>query len=207
MIVLLAIDPWLARSYGFVLSVLATGGLLLLAPAWVQRLERRMPRLPAVLLAAPAAAFAVTAPVTVLLQPTVSLVAIPANLAAAPAVAPATVFGVLAALASVPVPAVATLLAGAGGLGTTWIALVAHRSADVPGGSMPWLPGPLGAVLLAVLVLGLVVATVLVRATRPVRLLPGTVLAAVLLAAAGGWHVGPHLRATRAAGHRRTGRW
>ena len=30
-IVLLAVDPWLARDYGFALSVAATAGLLLLA--------------------------------------------------------------------------------------------------------------------------------------------------------------------------------
>ena len=33
---LLLVDPWLARSYGFALSVLATGGLVLLAPGWAR---------------------------------------------------------------------------------------------------------------------------------------------------------------------------
>ena len=36
-LLLLLVDPWLARSYGFVLSVLATGGLVLLAPVWARR--------------------------------------------------------------------------------------------------------------------------------------------------------------------------
>ncbi|NEE28593.1 hypothetical protein G3M53_24440, partial [Streptomyces sp. SID7982] len=34
-------DPWLARGHGFLLSVLATGALLLLAPRWSEALRRR----------------------------------------------------------------------------------------------------------------------------------------------------------------------
>ena len=56
-------DPWLARSYGFLLSVLATGALLTLAPRWSAALQRRgMPARLAEVLAAAAAAQAVCAP-------------------------------------------------------------------------------------------------------------------------------------------------
>ena len=42
---LLLVDPWLARSYGFALSVLATGGLVLLAPGWARAWTARgLPR-------------------------------------------------------------------------------------------------------------------------------------------------------------------
>src|SRR6185437_12431579 len=37
-VVLLIVDPWLARSAGFALSAAATAGLLLLAPRWVAAL-------------------------------------------------------------------------------------------------------------------------------------------------------------------------
>ncbi|MGW5345403.1 ComEC/Rec2 family competence protein, partial [Streptomyces sp. NPDC004050] len=59
-------DPWLARSPGFLLSVLATGSLLTLAPRWSAALRRRgmRPRL-AEALGAAAAAQAVCAPVVV----------------------------------------------------------------------------------------------------------------------------------------------
>ena len=55
-IVLLVVDPWLSREYGFALSVLATGGLLLLAPRIVAALERWLPTWLAAVIAVPFAA-------------------------------------------------------------------------------------------------------------------------------------------------------
>jgi competence protein ComEC len=90
--VLLLVDPGLARDPGFALSVAATAGIVLLAPGWSRRLRRRrVPRLVADALAVSAAAGLVTAPIVAGLSGTVSLVSLPANLLAAPAVAPATV--------------------------------------------------------------------------------------------------------------------
>ncbi|MGM9384990.1 ComEC/Rec2 family competence protein, partial [Streptomyces antibioticus] len=40
-LLLVLYDPWLARSYGFLLSVLATGALLTVAPRWSAGLRRR----------------------------------------------------------------------------------------------------------------------------------------------------------------------
>jgi competence protein ComEC len=148
-VVLLAVDPWLARSPGFVLSAVATGGLLLLAPRWADSLSRHAPRPLALALAAPAAAQVTCAPVLVLLQPAVSLVAVPANLVAEPAVAPATVAGVVAALTGTVSPLLAHLVAWTGALGTGWIALLAERAARLPLASVPWPGGPPGAALLA----------------------------------------------------------
>ncbi|MBO0517980.1 ComEC/Rec2 family competence protein, partial [Streptomyces beijiangensis] len=53
-LLLVLYDPWLARSYGFLLSVLATGALLTIAPHWSSALQRRRvpPRLAEVLAAA-----------------------------------------------------------------------------------------------------------------------------------------------------------
>jgi competence protein ComEC len=149
-VALLMVDPWLSRSYGFVLSVLATAGLVLLVPAWVQRFDR-WPRSVVLALAVPVAAQLATAPVTVLLNPAISLVAVPANLVVAAAVAPATVAGVGAAAVSPVWPSGAHLVALVGGLATQWIAVVAHRAAALPGGSVPWPQGLSGAILLAVI--------------------------------------------------------
>ncbi|MFH8517900.1 ComEC/Rec2 family competence protein [Streptomyces gelaticus] len=145
-------DPWMARSYGFVLSVLATGALLTIAPKWSEALRRRgvPPRL-AEALAAAAAAQAVCAPVVVLLASRVSLVAVPCNLLAEFAVAPATVLGFAAlALAPVAMP-VAELLARIAGWPTGWIATVARTGAALPGAEIDWPDGGRGAVLLAAL--------------------------------------------------------
>ncbi|MEV7401193.1 ComEC/Rec2 family competence protein [Streptomyces sp. NPDC091267] len=150
-------DPWLARSYGFVLSVLATGALLTLAPRWSDALQRRRvpPRL-AEALAAAAAAQAVCSPVVVLLASRVSLVAVPCNLLAEFAVAPATVLGFAAlALAPVAMP-VAELLARLAGWPAGWIVSVARTGAALPGAEIDWPDGRPGALLLAALT-GLVV--------------------------------------------------
>ncbi|WP_069742315.1 ComEC/Rec2 family competence protein [Streptomyces sp. EN23] len=143
-------DPWLARSYGFLLSVLATGALLTLAPRWSAALRaRRVPGRLAEVLAAAAAAQAVCAPVVVVLASRVSLVAVPCNLLAEFAVAPATVLG-FAALAVAPVaPPVAELLAGVASWPVGWIATVARTGAGLPGAEAQWPGGWSGAALLA----------------------------------------------------------
>ncbi|WP_405751991.1 ComEC/Rec2 family competence protein [Streptomyces sp. NBC_00012] len=158
-------DPWMARSYGFVLSVLATGALLTIAPKWSDALQRRgVPARLAEALAAAAAAQAVCAPVVVLLASRVSLVAIPCNLLAELAVAPATVLGFAAlALAPVAMP-VAELLARVAGWPTGWIATVARTGAALPGAEIGWPDGAKGAVLLTVLT-----ALVVLFARRIVR--------------------------------------
>ena len=55
-VVLLLVDPGLATSVGFALSVLATAGILLLAPGWRDALARWLPRWVAEAIAVPAAA-------------------------------------------------------------------------------------------------------------------------------------------------------
>ncbi|MFI9241739.1 ComEC/Rec2 family competence protein [Streptomyces sp. NPDC053086] len=159
-LLLVLYDPWLARGYGFLLSVLATGALLVLAPRWSEALRRRRvpPRL-AEALAAAAAAQAVCAPVVAVLSARVSLVAVPCNLLAEVAVAPATVLG-FAALATAPVAMpVARLLAWGAGWPAGWIAGIARAGAALPGAGIDWpgsWPGALGlaAVTVAVVLAG-----------------------------------------------------
>ncbi|MEU3460201.1 ComEC/Rec2 family competence protein [Streptomyces sp. NPDC006733] len=145
-------DPWLARSYGFLLSVLATGALLTIAPRWSAALRRRgVPAGPAEALGAAGAAQAVCAPVIVVLTGQVSLVAVPCNLLAEPAVGPATVLGFGAlAIAPFSMPA-AEWPARLAGWPTGWIAAVARRGAALPGAGIGWPGGWGGALLLAAL--------------------------------------------------------
>ncbi|MBI9114384.1 ComEC/Rec2 family competence protein [Sanguibacter suaedae] len=166
-LVLLLVDPWMSRSFGFVLSVLATAGLVVGTAPVTRWLERFVPRWAALAVAVPLAAQLACAPVVVLLDPSVSLYAVPANLLAAPALVPATVLGVLGALLAPWAPAVSLLLATGAGWATAWIALVAEVFADVPGARLPWLPGPAGAWLLA----GVTAAGVALVAVRPVEVL------------------------------------
>ncbi|MGW3816654.1 ComEC/Rec2 family competence protein [Streptomyces sp. NPDC005046] len=157
-LLLVLYDPWLARSYGFLLSVLATGALLTLAPRWSTAFQRRRvpPRL-AEALAAAAAAQALCAPVVALLSARVSLVAVPCNLLAEFAVAPATVlgFGTLAT-ASVAMP-VAEVLAWCASWPARWIADIARTGAALPGGGVDWPGSWTGALLLALVTVVVVV--------------------------------------------------
>ncbi|MFG2953064.1 ComEC/Rec2 family competence protein [Streptomyces sp. NPDC048291] len=149
-LLLVLYDPWLARSYGFLLSVLATGSLLLLAPGWSEALRRRgVPERLAEGLAAAAAAQAVCGPVVAVLSAKVSLVAVPCNLLAEIAVAPATVLG-FGALAAAPVAMpVAKVLAWCASWPAGWIAGIARAGAGLPGAGVDWPGSWTGALLLA----------------------------------------------------------
>jgi competence protein ComEC len=157
-LVLLLVDPALAVDPGFALSVLATTALVLLAPGWTDAMRRRgVPTWAAEALAVPAAAFLVTAPLVAGLSGEVSPIAVVANLLAVPAVAPATVLGVLAAVLSPLGSAPAQACAWLAGPAVGWLVQVADRTAAVPGAVLPWPDGLTGALLLAGLVLVLLV--------------------------------------------------
>nr|WP_282083586.1 ComEC/Rec2 family competence protein [Streptomyces tendae] len=158
-LLLVLYDPWLSRSYGFLLSVLATGALLTLAPRWSASLRRRRvpPRL-AEALAAAGAAQALCAPVVAVLSARVSLVGVPCNLLAEFAVAPATVLG-FAALATAPVAMpLAESLAWCGGWPAEWIAGIARTGAALPGAGVDWPGSWAGAALLALVTVGVLLA-------------------------------------------------
>ncbi|MEQ4303587.1 ComEC/Rec2 family competence protein [Plantactinospora sp. B6F1] len=178
--VLVVVDPELAGDAGFALSVLATGGLLLLAPRWRDALRRRgVPAGAAEALAIPAAAQLACAPVVAGLSGTISLVAVPANLLAVPAVAPATVLGVTAAVLSPIWPTGAEGMAWLGSWPAWWLVLVARYGARLPAGTLPWLDGVAGGLLLGVLTVALLIAV-----RRPlVRRLVAVVAAAVVVGA------------------------
>ncbi|NUT37197.1 MAG: DUF4131 domain-containing protein, partial [Hamadaea sp.] len=123
--VLVVADPELSGDAGFTLSVCATAGLLLLAPRWRDALrDRGMPAGAAEALAIPAAAQVACGPVVAGLSGEVSLVAVPANLVATAAVAPATVLGVVAALVSPVWPAAAAFVAWLGSWPAAWLVTV-----------------------------------------------------------------------------------
>lgn len=156
-LLLVLYDPWLARSPGFVLSVLATGALLTLAPRWAAALRGRgLPSRLSEALAAAAAAQVVCAPVVVMLAARVSLVAVPCNLLAECLVGPATVLG-FAALATAPVAmSLAGVFAWCAGWPVEWLADIARAGADLPGSGVPWAGGWRGGMLLALAVVVLI---------------------------------------------------
>jgi competence protein ComEC len=110
MAAVVAIDPWQSRDPGFALSVLATAGLLILAPRFTTYFKRWLPEKAAAVLAVPIAALALCLPIIVALSGYISPISIVANIIAAPFVAPITIVGFIAALISPLSPTVAHAL-------------------------------------------------------------------------------------------------
>jgi competence protein ComEC len=177
---LVLLSPELAAQPGFALSTLATAGLLLIAPVWRERLGRHLPGWLAEALAVPAAAQLACTPVVVAISGQVGLYAVPANLLAVPAVAPATLLGVVAALlAPVSLP-LAQAAAWCAFLPTRWLTVVAHVGARQPGAGLALARGWAGALL----ALGTIAVAGVVLGRRHLRRAAGAALAGVLLAAA-----------------------
>ncbi|MCC2313396.1 ComEC/Rec2 family competence protein [Cellulomonas xiejunii] len=156
-VALLVADPWLSLDVGFVLSVAATAGLVVLGGPLVEVWAARCGRDLAALLAAPVAAQVGCLPVTLALWPTLGPWSVAANIAVVPAVAPATVLGLLAALLAAPWPAAADVAAAGAGAACWWIAGVARGAAGMPGAALAWWPGAGGAVAAVLVVVGVAV--------------------------------------------------
>lgn len=150
-LILVLIDPWQSRDYGFALSVAATAGILVGERPARAALSRRLPRWLAASLALPLVAQAACAPVLILLQPQVGLWSVPANVIAAPPVPVATICGLAAALVEPLWPGAAAWAALPAVASCAWLAAVAHVFAALPGARIPWPGGWPGAVGLAVL--------------------------------------------------------
>jgi competence protein ComEC len=150
-VVLLLVDPGLASAFGFALSVLATAGILLLAPTWRDELSRWLPRGVAEAVAVPAAAQLACTPMVAAISGQVSLVAVAANLLAAPVVGPATVLGLLGGVMTLAVPPVGRVLGWGAGWCVAWLVEVAQRGSGLPTAAISWGSGPLALAALTVL--------------------------------------------------------
>ena len=190
-IVLLAADPWLARDYGFALSAAATAGLLLGTRPLATWLERWLPPPIALLIAVPLAAQLACQPILLLLEPSLPLYGVAANLLAAPAAPVATVIGLAACLVAVVVPPLGQVLVWIAWLPAQWIGLIAETTTGLPFASIPWLDGALGATvfILVLAAIVLVAARLGGERWRRVRSLVAAVLTvtlAVIVAVAAG---------------------
>ncbi|WP_426978060.1 ComEC/Rec2 family competence protein [Pseudarthrobacter sp. O4] len=141
---LLLADPALSTSFGFLLSVLATLGIVVAGRPIMTWLPRAVPPWAAAGLAVPLSAQTFCGPVIVLLQPQFSSYAFAANVAAAALVAPVTLLGTAAVplvplapgLAAVPLAVAAAFAAGVAG--------IARFFAGLPGAVLPWPEGLFG---------------------------------------------------------------
>ncbi|MGH9268549.1 MAG: ComEC/Rec2 family competence protein, partial [Acidimicrobiales bacterium] len=140
---LLALDPFLLWSIGFQLSFAATLGILTITPLVVGRL-RRVPRPVAEALGVGIGAQAAVTPLLVFHFGRISLVAVPANLAAAPLVAPATILGLTGGVLGLVWEPLGLLAFKLAGLPTVGLRGIAQALAGLPQAVLP-VP-PLGAI-------------------------------------------------------------
>ncbi len=189
-LVLLVVDPWLARSFGFTLSVTATAAIV----AWGSQLSRflrhRLPAIVADPLAIAVVAQCAVTPILVLLDPVVTPYAVVANLVVVPVVAPTMLLTSVAAVVALASPSLATWLLWPAAGGALWVAGVADRAAGAPGARIDWPAGVGGAATAAALVIGVVGAVrFLPRRIGPRRILSAGVSAAIVF----GLALGPQL--------------
>ena len=157
-IVLLLIDPWQSRDYGFALSVVATAGIVIGSKPVAARLSRRLPRWLAAAVALPLVAQAACGPILILLQPSVGAWSVPANLLSEPAAVIATISGLLAALVAPAWPTAAAVIAWPALAACSWMVWVAGFFAHLPGATLPWPEGLTGALALGACEIGLLLA-------------------------------------------------
>ncbi len=176
---LLLLDPFLSRSVGFALSVLASGAILWWARIWSLIMSRWLPRIVAESVTVPLAAHLATLPVIAAMSGQVSLSGLAANVLAGPFVGPATVLGLTAAGLSLVSGTAASIC----GTGAAWsaqmIIWVARYLSALPGSAWPWptTPGTLVWLTVVALAAGLAVSTVLARPWLVLLVASGMVLA------------------------------
>lgn len=139
------------------------------SPPWRGRRRPRLPRWAAEAVAVSAAAQVAVTPVLVLMSGQLTLVAIPANLLAGPAVAPATILGFVAALVAPLWPQAAQWLVIPAGYAVGWIIMVAQWAVSMPLATLPW-PGGLPGLGLLMVVVALMIPVLRRRAWRTAAL-------------------------------------
>lgn len=149
-VALVLIDPWLARSIGFALSVLASAGIVFWARRWTRVLAGWSPLWLAEAITVPVAAQLATQPLVTAISGQVSVIGLVANLVAAPLVGPGTVLGFAAAWASVVLPPVAVALGWAAGGFAQGLCWIAEFGSALPGASVSWPVSVAGVVVLVV---------------------------------------------------------
>jgi competence protein ComEC len=148
-LVLVLVDPTLGSSMGFLLSVAATLGIIVLGPPLAGVLAARLPLWLAMAVAVPLSAQLMCGPIMVLIQPAFLSFSLLANVVVAPLVPVITVAGTLALAGAPLLPPLGTAATAVGGAGAELLAAVATGLAAVPGAALPWPEGLVGAAAMA----------------------------------------------------------
>jgi competence protein ComEC len=161
----LLLDPFLSRSIGFTLSVLACAGIVWWARRWTMIINRWLPLIIAESITVPLAAQLATTPVIAAISGRVSMSGLVANALAGPFVGPATVLGFAAAGASLVSGGLASVLGFGAASSAQMIIWVARVGSQLPGSEwhLPVTPLTLTWLSISSLLLAVSMAYVLAR--------------------------------------------
>ena len=130
-IVLLLFDPFQGQDPGFILSVLATSGLIFLSPGIKEYLLRFFPPWLAEIVAVSTAVTLLCTPYLIIFTAQAPLFAIPFNILSYLLVAPVTILGFLSVL-TLPIPLISQGLLAIAEFLARWIAYIASLSDVTP---------------------------------------------------------------------------
>ena len=183
--VLVMVDPFLAISPGFAMSVLATAVLIVVARRGAERASSssslgRFAQTVASLAVAAFAATVIVAPVSVWFGNGLQLGGILANICAEPCVFPATAFGLIAGAVGVVNPSLAAIVVLPACWATALISAIARwTAANFP--PIPWTSGLEGAGLMALLVAVGIGALIIAPAGKIRRLCMAVIAVGIVL--------------------------
>ena len=140
-LILLAINPWMALDFAFALSVMATGGILLFSVPLATKFGRFLPAPLALILALPVAAQIACQPILILLNPVIPVLAVPANALAAPAAPLATIVGMVACVFAGVLPALSASLVSLAWWPSAYVAAIGRALSAAPFATLPWPAG------------------------------------------------------------------
>lgn len=150
-ILLLILDPFFSTELGFVLSVAATAGILLVSPWLYKKLKSKLPGWLAATIAVAVAAQIWCMPFLINMQGGIPTYSVLANVLVEPLVAPVTVLGIVAVVVSAVNLPLAGMLTWLASLPAQLIVTVSHILANLPGGLIWWPTGIYGVALLCLL--------------------------------------------------------
>jgi competence protein ComEC len=159
----LLFDPWLSVSYSFGLSSISSAAIILGTKPCTQFLEKYVGKTAATLIAVPLVAQIGCSPILLLMNSYISPYAVLANIIVAPFASPVTILSLIACIFAPILPAVSLLIARLASVLAAPIAEVANFSAHLPLAKFPWIPGAVGILLFALLVLLFFLAPALYR--------------------------------------------
>jgi ComEC/Rec2-related protein len=146
-VLVLIVNPAMARSYGFALSCAAVLGIALFSTSMAEWLEAILPKSAAKAMAMTVSAQLLTLPIQVMMEPQVPLLSVPANLIVSPLVGFATMLGLVALVTAVCSTGLSFVFAWSASTLTAFMQWCALWLGGSSWATMPWAEGWKGALL------------------------------------------------------------